>query len=214
MAFIATAAGSASAWSLFCKAASASSIITLSAITEDYHSNWATIVFLSANWKILLKDSKHVDNRPGASSANLMITLLVLTLSSCLKLEILGVFSFSLFSQFSAKCWRQVKVLRLTEYLANVDIWSTSADIWPRFSPRLGWGLTEHQNEVGGDVWPQRSVMFGWEDRWCWARTSRQIIRHWTFLPPSFFQSQENSFFLEISKVAKSFFWLLILIVC
>ena len=48
VAFIATAAGSASAWSLFCKAASASSIITLSAITEDYHSNWATIVFFSA----------------------------------------------------------------------------------------------------------------------------------------------------------------------
>ena len=104
VAFIATAAGSASAWSLFCKAASASSIITLSAITEDIHSNWSTLVFFSENWKILPKDSKHVDNRHGASSANLMITLLVLTLSSCLKLEILGVFSFSLFSQFSAKC--------------------------------------------------------------------------------------------------------------
>ena len=36
VAFIATAAGSASAWSLFCKAASASSIITLSAITEEW----------------------------------------------------------------------------------------------------------------------------------------------------------------------------------
>ena len=48
VAFIATAAGSASAWSLFCKAASASSIITLSAITEDYHSNWATFVSFSA----------------------------------------------------------------------------------------------------------------------------------------------------------------------